>query len=426
MRVMHRWSALGFLLLLALALAGVAGAQQKREVVFLYNWYGTEGEVEDLFQELVAEFEREHPDIKVEMIRGGTVANVGNIDRLMSLIAAGTPPDIVHFERSIVIEFAAKGYLRPLDDWVGNIEGEFVPGAVQEVVFKGKTYGIPSGTDIRGLFWNKDDLAEAGYDVNRGPATIEELDAMAQRLTRADGDGGFSRLGFIPWVGNWYSVGWLYTFGGNIFDPVNIKPRVNTPNHVRGYEWLQDYAQRYPQGVVAATFAGQTDTTLYGQRLSMIANWHGWANLVRQAVPTLELGVGEVPHPEGGSNGTWLGGQAYVVPQSARNPDDARMLLDWMTRKEVEVAQHRIGFRLPTRWSALAEIQDELSEIEAILLRQSDVAWGRPPLWHPPFLTAANAAQSKVISLQASPQAALDEAQRELEHIFADILGERE
>ncbi len=419
----HRFAVFTGILALLLALASSVSAQE-RKVVFYYNWGGAVGAVEEFFLRLEEGFEKENPDIDVEMVRGGVVSGNADLDRLLTLIAAGTPPDVVHFERSIVTEFAAKGYLRPVDDIVGSIEDEFVPGTIQEVLFRGKTYGVPFGTDIRGLFWNKDDLAETGYDVDRGPQTIEELDEMAARLTRPDGEGGFSRLGFIPWLGNWYAPGWLYTFGGDILDGENMAPRVNTPNHIRGFDWIQEYGQRYPYDVVGATLAGQPHTTFYGQRLSMIVNYHGWANLVTQSIPSLEYGVGEMPHPPEGSNGTWLGGQAYVIPAGSRNVDEAAKLLEYVTRKEHEVAMYRIGHRLPTRWTAVAEIEDELTPVDAMLLRQADVAWGRPPLWYPPFYTITNEAQVKVARLQETPQAALDEAQRQLEQAFLEILGE--
>lgn len=415
------WAARLLLAVFVLVVWSTVGFASK--VVYFYNWYGSDSS-EQVFLDLIEEFRELHPEIELELIRGGSVSDRGAADRLLSMIAAGTPPDVLHFERSTVIEYAAKGLLRPLEREFGTLEGEFVPGALQEVTYRGSVYGIPWGTDIRGLFWNKADFDEAGLDPQRGPASIEELDDMAQKLTRANSEGGYDRIGFVPWLGNWYSVGWLYTWGGDIFDPDNVKPRVNTPNHVRGFEWIQDYGQRYPHDVVSSMISGTTDTTFYGRKISMLPSWNGFVNLVRQADPTLEVWAGEVPHPAEGTNGTWMGGYTHVIPASARNVEGAITLLKFLTSKEAEVAWYRHTGSLPTRWSALAEIADELSPTDAILVQQTDVAWGRPPLWHPPFLTAVNAAQLSVARLEASPKDALDEAQRQLEITFREILGE--
>lgn len=406
------------LLMVASAFSAMAG-----KVVYFYNWYGSDPQ-EPVFMKLIEEFRAAHPDIEVELVRGGSVSGRSPTDRLISMIAAGNPPDVLNLERSIAPEFAAKGLLRSLDHDLGSVESEFVPGAMQEVVYRGSLYGIPWGTDIRGLYWNKADLAEAGLDPERGPATMEELDDMAANLTRTDGDGKFSKIGFVPWLGNWYGVGWLYAFGGEIYDAENVKPRVNTPNHIRGFEWIQDYGQRYPYDVVASTISGKSANTFYDRTVSMMANWNGFARLVTQADPTIDYWVSELPHPDYGHNGTWMGGSSHVIPSAARNPKDAVTLLKWMTNKEAEIALFRETGSLPTRWSALAEIRDELAPTDAILVQQTDVAWGRPPLWYPPFYMKAANAMTSVARLENSPKEALDEAQRLLEIDFAEILGE--
>ena len=417
---------IGAALLLAFAgavLASAGALAAERSVTLFYNWYGT-AELDDISLAMVAEFEQAHPGVKVDLLRGGTVDGRSPTDRLLAAIAAGTPPDVVHFERSIVIEFAAKGLLQPLDRLLPGIAEQFLPGAMQEVIYKGEVYGVPATTDIRGLFWNKADFAAAGLDEERGPATIAELDVMAAKLTRTTGEGGFEKIGFVPWLGNWYAVGWLYTFGGDIYDAEQNRPRVNTPNHVRAMEWIQEYGQRYPYDVVASTIAGRRDVTFYDQRLAMVAHWNGHANLIRQADPNIDFWVGEVPHPEYGTNGTWLGGQAWVIPRAARNLEDGIALLNWMSSTEAEVALYRSLQRIPTRWSALQEIQDELSPTDAVLMTQAGVAWGRPPLWFPPFINRTNAAMTRVARLEEAPATALDEAQRLLELDFAEILSD--
>ncbi len=409
-------------LLLSLLVFGALSASAGK-VVYFYNWYGSDPQ-EPVFQELIESFQKAHPEIELELVRGGSVGGRSAIDRLIAMIAAGNPPDVIHLERSNVSEFAAKGLLRELDRDIGAIDEAFIPGAMQEVLFKGATYAVPWGTDIRGLFWNQADLSEGGLDPMSGPATLDELDEMAAKLTRTDGDGKFTKLGFIPWLGNWYGVGWLYTFGGDIYDRENVAPRVNTPNHVRGFEWIQEYGQRYPYDVVAAAISGKSGNTFYDRTVSMMAHWNGYTNLVRTADPSIELWAGELPHPEYGHNGTWMGGYAHGMGSSGRNPQEAVKLLNWLTREEAEVALFRETGSIPTRWSALAEIRDELSPTDAILVQQTDVAWGRPPLWHPPFYTKAANAMTAVARLEQSPQEALDEAQRLLEIDFTEILGE--
>lgn len=409
---------ISFVLLLML-LSYSVGAKEK--VVYFYNWPGSNLS-EQMFLDLISEFEHQHPHIEVELIRGGGAAGQTALTRLVTLILSDISPDVVHFERSTIVEFAAKGLLRPLNLDMEIIKQAYIPGAIQEVVYNGHLYGLPWSTDIRGLFWNQGDFNETGLNKNQGPETIEELDEMARKLTRTNAVGGFDRLGFVPWRGNWNAPGWLYAFGGAIYDPDSMKPRVDTENHRRAFEWIEGYAMRYPNADVSATFRGKSINSFYEGALSMVASWNGFARSIEAVDPTIEFWAGEVPHPDYGTNGTWMGGYSHVIPSNAKNPDAAMTLLMWLSSDEAEVERFRQGGGLPTRWSALTKISHELSPTDAILANQTNVAWGRPPLWHPPFITALNEAQSKVVSLSASPKEALDEAQRLLEVEFEEVL----
>ncbi|MGI6610073.1 MAG: extracellular solute-binding protein [Limnochordia bacterium] len=384
-------------------------------VVYQYNWYA-EDVVDPVYLGLIEQFKKEHPGIEVEPLRGG-----GGLDRLVTLIAGGAPPDIVHCERSHIREMAHKGLLQPLDRFVDTpVRSAWLPGTYSEVQHEGECYGVPWDTDIRGLYWNKDLLGQGGFDDSRAPATLAVLDDMARKLTKGDAEGKFTQLGFIPWTGNWYAVGWLYTFGGEIYDAATKRPTINTPNHVRGFEWIQSYGERYSYAAVTASLG--TDP-FYQGRLAMIAHESGQVGIIAARYPHFSYGVGEFPHPEYGHNGTWLGGTAHSVPIGAHVTEDTRILLNWLSRKETQASWWRQTTRLPTRPDAIALIRNELPAAQRALLGQADEAWGRPPLWHPPFINRTQKVMTDVAGLKQSPKAALDEAQTLLEMDFAAVFG---
>ena len=95
--------------------------------------------------------------------------------------------DIVALDGIWVGEFAQAGYIKPLADVVGtdvtSWEGwSQIPKAVQaNSSFEGKTYGIPSGTDGRVLYFNKKLFAKAGLPADWQPTSWQDvLDAGAK------------------------------------------------------------------------------------------------------------------------------------------------------------------------------------------------------------------------------------------------------
>lgn len=89
--------------------------------------------------------------------------------------------DIVALDGIWVGEFAQAGYIKPLREVVGSDvtawEGwSQIPKAVQaNSSFEGKTYGIPSGTDGRVLYFNKKLFAKAGLPADWQPTSWQDI-----------------------------------------------------------------------------------------------------------------------------------------------------------------------------------------------------------------------------------------------------------
>ena len=89
--------------------------------------------------------------------------------------------DIVALDGIWVGEFAQAGYIKPLPDVVGSDVTSWegwsqIPKAVQaNSSFEGKTYGIPSGTDGRVLYFNKKLFAKAGLPTDWQPKSWQDI-----------------------------------------------------------------------------------------------------------------------------------------------------------------------------------------------------------------------------------------------------------
>jgi len=122
---------------------------------------GREGEV---LSQLIPGFEKEHPDIHVEVQQiPWTAAH----EKLLTAYVGDATPDIAMLGNTWIPEFVALNSLAPLDSFVGQAKeirrDDFFPGIWKTNVVNGKTYGIPWYVDTRLIFYRSDILAKAGY-----------------------------------------------------------------------------------------------------------------------------------------------------------------------------------------------------------------------------------------------------------------------
>jgi multiple sugar transport system substrate-binding protein len=101
--------------------------------------------------------------------------------------------DVVALDGIWVGEFAQAGYIQPLDKVVGPSVSKWegwsqIPKPVQaNTSFNGKSYGIPTGTDGRVLYYNKKLFAQAGLPTNWAPKSWDDILAAGRALKKLAG-----------------------------------------------------------------------------------------------------------------------------------------------------------------------------------------------------------------------------------------------
>ncbi|MGH7542044.1 MAG: extracellular solute-binding protein [Gemmatimonadota bacterium] len=175
---------------LALGLAGAAGCGEPapREPVVLELWaLGREGEV---VQELLPEFERRNPGVRVEVQQ---IPWSAAHEKLVTAYAGDAMPDVAQIGNTWISEFVALAALEPLDDRVAASDaiapGEYFDGIWETNRVDGAMYGIPWYVDTRVLFYRSDVLAEVG--VETPPDTWEGwVEALRRIDARAEEEAG--------------------------------------------------------------------------------------------------------------------------------------------------------------------------------------------------------------------------------------------
>jgi multiple sugar transport system substrate-binding protein len=191
---MARWIRLAACAM-ALAWAGVASAEQ----VTLRMWMHEHPPRIPIDKQIVAEFEKANPDIKIdhEII---PVAEYPT--KLLTAFAAGSGPDIFNQSSMLVAQYYNARILAPIDYAAMGLANEAAltsqySSGFDGIRFQGKLYGIPTEVSNWACFANNAIWREAGLDPDKDfPKNWEGLPAVAEKLTQRDVNGVPRRRGF--------------------------------------------------------------------------------------------------------------------------------------------------------------------------------------------------------------------------------------
>ena len=147
---------------LVVVLLASACARQGDVTVIRFWTIGREGEV---VRELLDDFERAHPGVRVESQQMPLTAAH---EKLLTAFAGDSLPDIGQLGNTWIPELATLGALEPLQAYVNQSksvpQADYFAGIWDTNVIGGTLYGVPWYVDTRLLFYRKDILARAGFN----------------------------------------------------------------------------------------------------------------------------------------------------------------------------------------------------------------------------------------------------------------------
>jgi multiple sugar transport system substrate-binding protein len=155
------------------SLLALAACAPRQETVSFWAM-GREGEV---VTELLPEFERTHPGVKVVVQQlPWTAAH----EKLLTAFAGDATPDVAQLGNTWIPEMSALGALEPLGPRIAAssvvTQSDYFPGIWDTNVIDGAVFGVPWYVDTRLLFYRKDLLSQAGF--NAPPKTWDEWRKM--------------------------------------------------------------------------------------------------------------------------------------------------------------------------------------------------------------------------------------------------------
>jgi len=333
--------------LVAGCLAIAAGAARAETNLQFYYPIAVGGPIPKLIDGMVADFEKDHPDIKVKPVYAGSYQDT--IAKVLTAVKGGDAPQLAVLlstdmytliDEDAVVPFDSIGTTLADKAWLDS----FYPAFMENSRTGGKTWGVPFQRSTVVMFWNKQAFKDAGLNPDQPPKTWDELAAFGQKLTKRDAAGNVTQWGVeIPSSGfpYWLFQGLTTENDVRLMNAAGTQTSFDDPKVVEALQYWVDLSHKWkvqPPGIIEW---GTTPQDFFERKTAIMWTTTGNLTNVRN---NAKFPFGVAMLPAKGRPGTPTGGGNFYVFKKSSPAEQAAALtfIKWMTSPE-RAAQWGIG-----------------------------------------------------------------------------------
>ena len=385
-------------------------------------WHGINPpENRDVFNDLVAKFNRDHADVEVEALYIGQPDD--QLPKIFAATVSGEAPDMLWFTAQLTGELAKLGALFPLENWLDNspLKSEIDPTMFSSMELNGHIYSIPFATNNAAIFYRPSLFAEAG--ITETPTTWQEFKLAAKKLTKdTDNDGRIDQHGIFLSLGKgeWTVFVWLpfiYSAGGNLL--VDQKPNLVNEGNIKALELGADLVAN-KWAILSAPERGYEMDNFIAGRVAMQVT--GPWTLGQLATTDIEYDVFPIPPAE--KPAAVIGGENLFLFKSNQAREEASKRFfeyvlseEFQTNWALKTGYLPINLKSQQSTEYQAFIQD--NPVLEVFLQQMSYARSRPII---PQYTRLSENLGRAIEAvllgKSTPEAALKRSQQRLDLLF--------
>jgi len=377
-------------------------------------WHGQTQGPAKLLGEMVDEFNKTHPNIKVSKDFGGV-----NSDRMLQKVTAGLQagsyPDVAYIYGSDLANLAKSDKLLDLTDQEDAIGwDQFFPAAQEAATVDDKVRAVPALIDNLAVVYNKKIFDDAGEPYPKDDWTWDDFRAAAAKLNDNDkGIAGFAWPGTGDEDTTWRYWPLLWQKGGDILADDGESVGFDTPEGVAALQQIADMAS---DGSI------YIDNTAGSERMQQLFASGKMAMTIAGpwALPEFvdgKIDYGVVPLPSfGGEHTTIAGPDTWALFDNGDDRSKAAVeFIAWLTAPEQQIRVLSEMGSLPTRKDLedLPEYPDyeqSLPELDKFI-ENLGVARVRPTVpEYPQISQAVGKAVAQILQGRSNPADALSQA----------------
>lgn len=267
------------------------------------------------------EFHGERPGIQVEAMYSS--AGVPYREKILAMVTAGTPPEVMQVDSFFMPEFVSKGIVQKLDPYIKADKSfrldSYLPGGFMDrhQVHNGVTYGMPNQSESpRVIFYNKQRFLESGLTI---PNTLDDQgkwtwDAYLEAATRLSKGASPERFfGTREYLGvNAEQHSWVYLNGGKVLSD-DLKSFVgDMPETMAAWQFQADLVLKHRVAPPPGENLGAGNPFVTGRVAMFVSGL--WAAAPFVNIPALDYAVAPLPKSPKGIRKTVLKPNALTMP----------------------------------------------------------------------------------------------------------------
>ncbi|WP_339019154.1 ABC transporter substrate-binding protein [Corynebacterium simulans] len=278
------------------------------EVTELTWWSNHPGSSKDIETEIISRFEKENPDIKINLIDAGK--NYEEAAQKFNAALTGSDlPDIVVLSDVWWYNFAINGQIANVDELAkeANVDlSSYVQPLYEDYAYDGGHFALPFARSTPLFYYNKDAWKKAGLP-DRGPKSWDEMDKWATKLADANPDmQAFGWGDAVDYLG-WIFQGPLWSKGGAYSDEWELK--FTDPKTIEAVEWLKKVTdEKEGYSYVGNDMAMEFST---GRAAATVLSTGDLSGITENA--KFDLGTAFLPNPNG-DGACPTGGAGLAIP----------------------------------------------------------------------------------------------------------------
>ena len=333
-------------------------------------------------------------------------------DKISAAVPRGKGPDIFIYAQDRLGGWIEAGNtVEPIDFFLDKeTRARFIPTTLEAMTYRGTTYGLPLNFKVITMIYNRKLVASP-------PKTSTELVATAKKLTnRAAGKFGLA----YSFADFYYHAALMNGFGGRVFDP-GVRPVLNNPQNIQSLEYMLKWFKK--DQIMPAEPSTALITSLFnGGKAAIVFSGPWFLGEIAKGVDYALAPLPTIVEAGGKPMRPWITVEGVYVAAPSKNKDAAYEFAKYLT----DVAAGKVlaleGRQTPANKAVYSDPKVASDPVLTAFRKQVEVAIPMPNVpemtmvWSP-----ATTAMNTITKGAATPKAAMDAAQKEVEQRIAEL-----